>query len=133
MTSMAQLTERRGSPVRWVLGGLEAVIALSAAGGAAYGLAGAPGVETSWLDGSPFGSYVVPSIVLLVAVGGGAAVALAALIAGGRRAGTLAVAAGGILVGWIAVEVIWIPFSPLQPACVLAGLAMIVLGHSIRP
>jgi hypothetical protein len=117
---------------RFSLGGLEALVAISAAGGAAYGLSGAPGVKTSWLDGSPFSSYVIPSIVLLAAVGGSAALAFAALAMRSRRASALGVAAGAILVGWIAVEVIWIPFSPLQPACLVAGIAMIALGRMIR-
>jgi len=108
-------------------------MAVSAAGGAVYGLSGAPGVQTEWLDGSPFSSYVIPSIVLLVAVGGSAAAALAALVSGSRRAPGLAIAAGAIVIAWIAVEVIWIPFSPLQPACLTAGLAMIALGRAIRP
>ncbi len=122
---------RRRQAARWVLGGLEALIAASAAGGAVYGLSGAAGVETDWLQGSPFSSYVIPSLVLLVAVGGSAAAALAALVRGSRRAPALAVCAGATLTGWIAVEVIWIPFSPLQPACLLAGRAMIVLGRVI--
>jgi len=133
MSIVPSLHVRQLSPARLGLGALEALIAVSAAGGAAYGLSGAPGVSTSWLDGSPFSSYVIPSIVLLVAVGGSAALALAALLAGSRRAPALATAAGAILVGWIAVEVIWIPFSPLQPACLAAGAAMIALGRAIRP
>jgi len=124
VSSAAELHHRTASPSRWALGAIEAVIAFSAAGGAAYGLSGAPGVKTSWLDGSPFSSYVVPSIVLLVAVGGSAVLALGALLTGSRRAPALSVMAGAILVGWIAVEVIWIPFSPLQPACLAAGLGM---------
>ena len=120
------------SAARWALGALEAAIAVSAAGGAAYGLSGAPGVRTSWLDGSPFSSYVIPSIVLLVAVGGSAAIAFAALVNRSRWASPLTMAAGAILVGWIAVEVIWIPFSPLQPACLVAGIAMIALGRAVR-
>jgi hypothetical protein len=112
---------------------LEGVIAVSAAGGAVYGLSGAPGVKHSWLDGSPFNSYVIPSTVLLVVVGGSAAAALSATLLRRRSAPALAMAAGAMLVAWIAVEVIWIPFSPLQPACAVAGLAMIVLGRVTRP
>ncbi len=114
------------------LAALEGVIAASAAAGAVYGLSGAPGVRRSWLDGSPFDSYVIPSIVLLVVVGGSAATALTATLLRRRSAPTLAVTAGAILVAWIAVEMVWIPFSPLQPACAVAGLAMIVLGCVTR-
>jgi hypothetical protein len=122
---------RRHPAARWALGAVEGMVAVSAAGGAMYGLSGAEGVDTAWLQGSPFSSYVIPSLVLLIAVGGSAAAALAGLLRGSRRAPPLAVCAGAILVGWIAVEVIWIPFSPLQPACLLAGLAMIALGRVI--
>src|SRR5947209_13150903 len=129
MSTLVHRDDRRALAGRWALGALEAAVAVSAAGGAAYGLSGAPGVKTSWLDGSPFSSYVVPSIVLLVAVGGSAVLALGALLTGSRRAPALSVMAGAILVGWIAVEVIWIPFSPLQPACLAAGLGKIGRPH----
>ena len=132
MSTVPDVRPHRPSPGRWTLAALEALIAVSALGGAVYGLSGAPGVQTGWLDGSPFSSYVIPSIVLLVAVGGSAAVALAALVSGSHRAPGLAIAAGAILVGWIAVEMIWIPFSPLQPACLAAGVAMIALGRAVR-
>lgn len=132
MSTTADHRSPTASPIRWALGALEALIAVSAAGGAVYGLSGAPGVNTSWLDGSPFSSYVIPSLVLLVAIGGSAALAFLALITRSRRAPMLAVVAGVILVGWIALEVIWIPFSPLQPACLVAGIGMVALGRMAR-
>jgi hypothetical protein len=132
MFTVPRVHLRSGSAAGWALGATEAVVAVSAAGGAVYGLSGAPGVQAEWLDGSPFSSYVIPSLVLLVAVGGSAALALAALIARDLRAPALGIAAGGILVAWIAVEMIWIPFSPLQPAYLAAGAAMILLGRRIR-
>jgi hypothetical protein len=132
MSTLVHHADRRALAGRWALGALEAVVAVSAVGGAVYGLSGAPGVKTSWLDGSPFSSYLIPSVVLLVAVGGSAALAFAALVMRSPWASPLGVAAGAILVGWIAVEVIWIPFSPLQPACLVAGLAMVALGRKVR-
>ncbi len=132
MSTLVHHDDRRALAGRRALGALEAAVAVSAAGGAVYGLSGAPGVKTSWLDGSPFSSYVIPSVVLLVAVGGSAALAFAALAMRSPWAAPLGVAAGVILVGWIAVEVIWIPFSPLQPACLVAGIAMVALGRMAR-
>src|SRR6476469_4028203 len=128
MSTLVHHDDRRALAGRWALGAVEAAVAISAAGGAVYGLSGAPGVKTSWLDGSPFGSYAIPSVVLLVSVGGSAALAFAALVRRSPWASPLGVAAGSILVGWIAVEMIWIPFSPLQPACLVAGIAMVALG-----
>src|SRR5690606_40846071 len=55
---------------RLALAVLLGFIALNALGGAVYGLAGAEGVPLEWLEGSPFDSYVVPSLILLLAVGG---------------------------------------------------------------
>lgn len=49
---------------------LELVVALNAIGGGIYGLAGAKDVPQEWLQGSPFHSYLLPSLVVLVAVGG---------------------------------------------------------------
>jgi hypothetical protein len=132
MSTVPRAHLRTASAATWALGAIEAVVAVSAAGGAVYGLSGAPGVRAEWLDGSPFSSYVIPSLVLLVAVGGSAALALAALVARDVRAPALGIVAGGILIAWIAAEMIWIPFSPLQPACLAAGAAMILLGRRIR-
>lgn len=67
-------------PVRSVLSGLLAFMVINAFGGGVDGVSGAPGVPIEWLDGTPFRSYFVPGLVLLVIVGGsalGASVAVA--------------------------------------------------------
>src|SRR4051812_27480018 len=68
--AMAELLEhevserlrREGS--RWILGSLLLLVALNAFGGGYYGMAGAPNVPTEWLEGSPFTSYFLPSLIL---------------------------------------------------------------------
>ena len=72
------------TPVRYSLGGLLAFGALNALGGGYYGLTGAVGVPTEWLEGSPFADYFVPSLILLVVVGGAFIVAAIAVFAGLR-------------------------------------------------
>jgi len=72
--------------VRYSLGGLLAFGALNALGGGYYGLTGAVGVPTEWLEGSPFAYYFVPSLILLVVVGGSFAVAAIAVFARLRAA-----------------------------------------------
>jgi hypothetical protein len=67
---------------RFGLAALELVVLLNAIGGAWYGLAGAENVPREWLEGSPFDSYTVPSLILLVAVGGGMTAALVAVLLG---------------------------------------------------
>jgi len=52
------------------LGVLHALMALNAVGGGLYGLTGAEGVPRTWLDGTPFNSYLVPSLILLLVVRG---------------------------------------------------------------
>src|SRR5690242_15281521 len=47
--------------VRYLLGALLAFGALNAFGGGYYGLSGADGIPTEWLQGSPFSDYLVPS------------------------------------------------------------------------
>jgi peptidoglycan/LPS O-acetylase OafA/YrhL len=90
----------------------------------------------AWLEGSPFGDYTVPSVCLLGLVGGlvgGLAVAAAVVVARRRPEGRpLAALAGGVLVAWIVVQVGVIgPVSWLQPAMLVAGLALVALASRL--
>jgi hypothetical protein len=111
---------------------IELFIAANALGGSIFGLAGARGVPREWLEGSPFESYVVPSLILLVAVAGGMTVAASALIVRHRRAAEISIGAGLVLLGWIVVQVLIIPFSWLQPAFFAGGLVVVALGWRLR-
>jgi hypothetical protein len=125
-----------GPPTRVGLPALELVIALNAVGGAIYGLSGAPDVPPEWLEGTPFNSYVIPSVILLVAVGGGMTAAAAAVLLRLRRAAEASIAAGLTLVVWITAQVLIIVpdggFSWLQPAMFVAGLLVAGLGWRLR-
>lgn len=112
-----------------ILSSLHAIIALNAIGGGLFGLTGAHGVPVEWLRRTPFPSDVVPSLILLVVVGG--AHSLAAIHVGRRRAHAriVSLAAGAILLGWISVQVALIGYvSWLQPAVALAALVNLALG-----
>jgi hypothetical protein len=100
--------------LRYPLGGLLAAGALAAFAGGFYGMSGAEGVPREWLDGTPFRSYRIPSLILFVVVGGGLFVAA---------------------VGWIGVQVAVIGYvSWLQPATACAGaLALVLASLSARP
>lgn len=86
-----------------------------------------------YLEGSPFGSYLVPGIILAVVLG---AVHLAVFVLVLRRHDRWVL--GGAIAGfdaltWIFVQMVFIPFSFLQAfhfACGLAevGLVMLALG-----
>jgi len=112
----------------WLLVVIELVTAANAVGGGIYGLYGAEGVPPEWLEGSPFETYVVPSLVLLVVVGGSMAFAAAALLTHMSNAGEISIGAGMILLVWLVIEVLIIPFSWLQPTFLVVALAVILLG-----
>jgi len=63
----------------------------------------------------PFGSYLVPGIVLFVVVGDTQALAAWGEIRLWPRAGWLSVVAGVVLAGWIAVQVAMIGLG--HPCC----------------
>lgn len=109
---------------------LQWFVALNAFGGGAFGLAGAPGLPPEWLAGSPFSSYLVPSLVLIVAVGGLHALAAVRAWQGHPRALLLGRVAGVVLLGWIVVQVAIIGYvSWLQPAMGATALIELALSH----
>jgi len=122
----------QSSSIRYVLGGLLAFGALNAFGGGYYGLSGAEGVPTEWLEGSPFSDYTFPSVILLVVVGGSFLVAAVAVFVRSRIARTSALTAGTVVLVWIGVQVAIIGYvSWMQPATAIGGLLILLLalGH----
>jgi hypothetical protein len=83
-------------------------------------------IPDSYLEGTPFGSALVPGLALAIVIGGTHAVAFV-MVAGRMRWAMVAaaVAGFGVLV-WIFVQMIYIPFSPLQ--AVYFALGLIELG-----
>lgn len=113
--------------LRYLLGGLLAFGALNAFGGGYYGLSGAKGVPLKWLEGSPFRDYFLPSLVLLVVVGGSFLAAAVAVLTGWRGGRALAMGASAIVLSWLAVQVWIIGYvSWMQPAT--AAVALVILG-----
>jgi hypothetical protein len=112
---------------------LDAVIALNAIGGAIYGLSGAKDVPREWLEGSPFDSFLIPSLYLGIIVGGAHMLAAALLVRRDRRGRNMALAAAAILASWIAVQVAIIGYvSFLQPAMFVAAVAAAGLAMMLR-
>jgi hypothetical protein len=128
----------RPSLIRNLLGGLLAFGALNAFGGGYYGLSGAEGVPVAWLEGSPFQSYFVPSLVLFVVIGGSLLFAAITVFADSRIARLSAAASGGIVLVWIPVQVAIIGYvSWMQPTTAVGGLLVLWLayllpGHSAQ-
>ena len=87
------------------------------------------GMTEATLALSPFGSYLVPGMVLLVVIRGMQALAAWAEIQRWPRAGWLSVVAGVVLAAWIAVQVAMIGLGhPMQPSLFVAGGAIAGLG-----
>ncbi len=112
---------------------LQAFVAVTAAAGGVALIAGsfAPSSRfvilppPEYLEGSPFTSYLVPGVVLLVVVGGAHAVAFVLVL---RRSGLgmlASVVTGCSCLIWIFVQMIFIPFSVLQAVYFAAGLLQI--------
>ncbi len=115
--------------VRISLISIQLVVMLNAFGGGYYGLSGAVGIDPSWLDGTPFRSYFIPSLFLFTAIGGGMAVATAAWLLKSRVAPWLSLGMGVTLMTWIVVQVSMIGYvSWMQPVSFAAGAAVTSLA-----
>lgn len=83
---------------------------------------GAPlGLPQAWIDATPFGSWLLPGLVLLTIIGAGQLVAAALIVVRHPLAPWLTGALGVGLMIWIAVQVAMLPFSPLQPVVFVIG------------
>ena len=128
----ASSSGQQSSALRWSLGVLLAFGALNAFGGGYYGMAGAEGVPTAWLEGSPFTDYFVPSLVLFVIVGGSFLLAAVAVLARRRSGRMLALGAGVIVLGWLTVQLAIIGYvSWMQPTTAIAGLVVLALASRL--
>ncbi|MDP2235641.1 MAG: hypothetical protein Q8J88_04320 [Bacteroidales bacterium] len=112
--------------LRYTLGTLLAFLALNAFGGGYYGISGAEGVSLELLDGSPFESFLIPSLILFIVVGGSALFASIAVFAKSKYARMASFANVLIVFGWLSVQVAIIGYiSWMQPAT--ASLALVIL------
>jgi hypothetical protein len=112
----------------YTLGTLLAFVAVNAFGGGVYGIGGAEDVPTDLLNGTPFGDFLIPSLILLVAVGGSSLLAAMAVFRRHRLARPVAFGAGTVLLGWMAVQLAFIGYvSWMQPTAVVVAFLVLVL------
>ncbi len=95
-------------------------------------------MKPSILDGTPFGSFLIPGVILAGVVGGSQLLAAFGLWRYQPWGMMLSAVAGAILMGWIVVEVIllgWIAPHGLQPFCFAYGaiVALFALPHLREP
>lgn len=126
---------------RVLLLGAQAFIAVTALAGGLALIIGS--VDPAWgsvlvppqeyLEGSPFSSYLVPGMLLMLLVAGVHAVAFVTTLSESRWGMPLSAAGGFACLIWIFVQMIYIPFSFLQAlyfalGLVELGLTMALLG-----
>ena len=108
---------------------IQLLVMLNAFGGGYYGLAGAKDIPLSWLDGSPFDSFFIPSLFLFVVIGGGMLVATIVWLRKSRLAPWVSLGMGALLMLWIVAQVSIIGYvSWMQPTSFIAGAAIVTLA-----
>lgn len=122
---------------------LDGFAGLSAVAGMVGLVGGGVQMPAAWLEGTPFADYLVPGLILGIAVGGSALLAIVATIWNAGTGAVLSLIAGAIMMGWIVGEYILMPnarfglavldASWLQPLYFLVGLAMAALALRILP
>jgi hypothetical protein len=123
---------RRGVAA-WTLFALEMAIAANALLGGVGLIVNGMGLPTAWLQDTPFGSWVVPGLLLLLFVGVPMTAAAVAEVRRGRSAYALSSAAGLVLVGWIVAQVVVLRhYFFLQPVLAAAGLLVMVLAWLVH-
>ena len=132
-----ETTPRKNKGLVNGLGVLQMFIGLGAVGGG-LGLVLEPnganlGIPLELLKNSPFSTYLVPGIVLLMVNGLGSLVGAVASFKRYWCAGEIAIALGLFLVVWIMLQVYWFTaFHWLHALYLGIGLLELVLGWLLR-
>jgi hypothetical protein len=114
----------------WATAGLELLVAAAACYGA-VGLAAGNviGMPAEWLEGSPFGSWVLPGVLLFVVVALPMGVAAVAELRRAPFAAVASVGAGAAQVAWIAAQLaLFGRYNVLQPVMLACGLGVLLLA-----
>lgn len=84
----------------------------------------------SFLENSPFSSYLIPGIVLLIVNGIFSFLALAALVLRHGKAPLLVIIQGVLLSGWIIMQVIFLKmfYAPLHLTFLAVGICLTACG-----
>jgi hypothetical protein len=108
---------------------IQVLVMVNAFGGGFYGLNGAKAIPREWLAGSPFHSFLIPSLFLFIVIGGGMLVATLVWWRKGRLAPWFSLGMGALLMLWIVVQVSIIGYvSWMQPTSFAAGAAIVALA-----
>lgn len=120
---------RSDSLIRRSLGTLLLLVALNAFGGGWYGMAGADAVPISWLEGSRFRDYFIPSMILFVVVGGSALLSAILVFMRQRKARFFSFLCVLIIILWLSIQIITIGYvSWMQPTTAAATFIILLLA-----
>lgn len=116
-----------------ILGVLDVFLAATAIAGGLALIVGWIQLPLAWLEGTPFRSYTIPGLVLMILVGGGAVAALIATFMGHTFAEVGSALAGLMIMGFEVVEVLVVGSQPglmrtLQIFYLVLGLAIAALA-----
>ena len=115
--------------IRYSLATILLFVAINAFGGGIYGMLGAKSVPVEWLNGSPFNSYFIPSIVLFVVVGGFCLLTSILMFIQYHSALKCSILAATLLIIWIAAQLLMIGYvSWLQPVIAIVGCLILILS-----
>lgn len=130
-------SSRRSQPRRvahWILVGTELFVAV----GAVYGGVGlvadnAIHISDEWLTGTPFNSWLLPGVFLLLVVATPMTVAAVAELRRLRWAREASLLAGAAQIGWILAQwLIMQRFFVLQPIMLTAGVVVLLLAWAVH-
>ena len=112
-------------PSRWALIGVEALIGASAIYGGIGLIRDGMGMPAEWLDSTPFGSWALPGVFLLVVIAVPMFTAAAAEILRSRWAYLASLTAAACQLVWIVAQVLILQrYFFLQPVLFAAGLVV---------
>jgi hypothetical protein len=113
----------------WLLVAVELLTSAAGVYGGVGLLAGnVIGMPDGWLSGTPFTSWTLPGVFLLLVVAAPMGIAAGLELRRSAWAAAVSVAAGAALIGWIGVELlVFQRYNVLQPAMLGVGLAVLLL------
>ena len=116
--------------IRITLGVILALLALNALGGGYYGMAGAENVPLEWLEGSPFKTYFIPSLILFIIIGGSSIIAALMVFNNHPYAPKATFVCATLVLIWITSQVVIIGYvSWMQPTTAIVGLIILLLTY----
>lgn len=122
-------TPHHAPALRWALIGVLGLVTANALYGGVGLMVNGLGMPGDWLDGTPFASWVLPGVALLVLVAVPQAVALVALVRDRPGADRWVLAAGVMLMAWIAVQLAVLQrYFFLQPVIFAFGAVEVTLA-----